>query len=228
MHHEGIKRSIPVIDGTVQTKRTISQRPSSYTNVPPSSLRTKDPFVPPVTCQTRIEVQEGQDTREHEWLHHVQKLVGLAELSKDDFISWAAFNASTTHPLADPPTVVALMPLFVESAHNVAMILHAMNVVKSSTEHLNSGQVPVIAMDQPLFAIAKTIQWNFPATHGEDKFMIIFGGLHIEMALFRTVGDWLQGSGWTEAIQTAGIATPGVADSLIKVSHLKKQDMPTR
>lgn len=48
------------------------------------------------------------------------------------------------------------MPLFLECAHSVTMIKHSMNVVKSATEYLNPGQVPVLVMDQPLFAIAKT------------------------------------------------------------------------
>ena len=50
----------------------------------------------------------------------------------------------------------------------------------------------------------------------------MFGGLHIEIAMFRTIGDWLEGSGWTTAIHSAGIATAGVADSLTKVSHLTR------
>ena len=28
--------------------------------------------------------------------------------------------------------------------------------------------------------------------------MVMFGGLHIEMAALKTVGDWLESSGWAE------------------------------
>ena len=76
-----------------------------------------------------------------------------------------------------------LMPHFLE------------NVVKVAVEHLNPGQIPVLVMDQPLFAIAQTIQWNSPNTHGEDKYLIRFGGLHIEMIAFNILGEWLEGSG---------------------------------
>ena len=44
-----------------------------------------------------------------------------------------------------------------------------MNVVNDVVQHLNPGQTPVIAMDQPLFALAKLIQWNMPETQGEDR-----------------------------------------------------------
>ncbi len=64
-----------------------------------------------------------------------------------------------------------------------------MNVVKAAVEHLNPGQTPVLTMDQPLYAIAKQIQWNWPDTHGEEKYVIVFGGLHIEMAALKALGE---------------------------------------
>ena len=68
-----------------------------------------------------------------------------------------------------------------------------MNVVKAATEYPNPGQITV--MDQPLFAIAKIIQWNFTATHGEDTYFIMAGGLYIEMTAFKVIGNWLDESG---------------------------------
>ena len=43
----------------------------------------------------------------------------------------------------------------------------------------------------------------------------IFGGLHIEMAALRQLGDLLKGGGWTGALTEAEIATSGTADSLL-------------
>jgi len=40
-----------------------------------------------------------------------------------------------------------------------------------------------MTFDAPLFALAKLIQWKWPDTYGENKFVAIFGGLHIEMAI---------------------------------------------
>ena len=42
------------------------------------------------------------------------------------------------------------------------------------------------------------------------------------MALWNTIGDFLDCSGWTAALCEAGIATAGVADSFLKVSHLTR------
>ena len=46
------------------------------------------------------------------------------------------------------------------------------------------------------------------------------GGLHLEMALWNTLGDVLEGSGWTTALAEAEVASSGTADSFLKVAHL--------
>ena len=46
--------------------------------------------------------------------------------------------------------------------------------------------------------------------------VVMFGGLHIEMAAFRTIGDWLEDSGWMSALVEADITSPGTADSFLK------------
>ena len=126
-----------------------------------------------------------------------------------------------------PPTksdvsFTSMLPLFRDTANSVAMILHSMNVVKNAVEILNPGQVPVIACDQPLYALAKQIQWSWPETHGENMFVVMFGGLHIEMAALKTLGDLLESSGWTGALVQAGVATSGTADSFLKASHVTR------
>lgn len=63
-----------------------------------------------------------------------------------------------------------MLPLFHEHAQSVAMIRHAMDIVRASVATLNGLQTPVIGFDQPLFTLAKIIQWNWPDSHGETKF----------------------------------------------------------
>ncbi len=49
---------------------------------------------------------------------------------------------------------------------------------------------------------------------------VMHGGLHIEMAVFRGIGNLLHGSGWTSALIDAGIATHGKAESFLLYSHV--------
>ena len=102
------------------------------------------------------------------------------------------------------------------------MVKHGMGVIKKAIHHVNPGQITVMAVYQPLYALAKQIQMNWPDTHGEDKCFVILGGLHIEMATLRALGIWLQDSGWVPALVQAEIATPGTAESFIKVAHVTK------
>ena len=97
-----------------------------------------------------------------------------------------------------------------------------MNVLKEITDYLNPGQILVMEVDQPLFALAKYAKWSWPQTLGEDKFVVMFGGLHIEMAIWDTIGDFLNCSGWTAALCEAGVATSGIADSFLKALHLTR------
>ncbi len=125
-------------------------------------------------------------------------------------------------PMEDPPAVCALLPVFYETAATPSMIKHGMDVQKQAIEYLNPGQISVTTFDQPLFALAKYVQWKWPATHGEALYVVMLGGLHTEMALWSTLGDILEGSGWTTALIEAEVASSGTADSFVKVSHLTR------
>jgi hypothetical protein len=50
----------------------------------------------------------------------------------------------------------------------------------------------------------------------------MLGGLHTEMALWRTLGDLLDGSEWFVALSDAEVASSGTADSFLTVTHLAK------
>ena len=48
----------------------------------------------------------------------------------------------------------------------------------------------------------------------------MLGGLCIEMAAFKPLGKWVLGSGWSEALTNATVASPGVANSFLTASHI--------
>ena len=145
------------------------------------------------------------------------------DTSQDMKTSWAAFHASEMQPYQESPLhYSSLLPLFEEQAKSAAMMHHSFDVVSQSVNFLNPGQVPVTACDQPLFALAKQIQWHFPETHGEEHLVVMLGGLHIEFAALTTIGDWLEDSGWTSALVEANVASAGIADSFLKGSHISR------
>ena len=72
------------------------------------------------------------------------------------------------------------MPLFQEDSSSISMIVHGMDIIKRAVSNVNGSQVPVIAMDQPLSAKVKLIQWAWPEKYGETQLVFVFGLLHIE------------------------------------------------
>ena len=104
----------------------------------------------------------------------------------------------------------------------MAMIQHSMKIVKEGVAYVNPNQTPVIAMDQPLFAIVKQIQWEKADLYGEENYVVMMGGLHVEMASLKMVGHWLDKSGWDSALVQAGITTRGRADSILKAAHITR------
>ena len=105
--------------------------------------------------------------------------------------------------------LIALPSLFFERSASPTMIKHGMGVQRQAIQFLNLGQTPVtFTFDQPLFALPKLVQWQFPTTHGEEKYVVMLGGLYTEMALWNVLGDFLGGS--------------EVQNLLLKAAHLTR------
>ena len=196
--------------------------PDKYAVVPAVSCKTTEFGVPDTLISDKqagsLQEAQNQETR---WVEHAAAFLNKDKLEKGDKMTWASFH-SLSDTSETKPAIIALLPLFYEKAATMAMIKHGKDIQKNITEYINPGQIPVMAFDQPLFALAKFSQWCWPDTHGEDKYVVMFGGLHIEMALWNTIGTYLDGSGWTTALSDSGIAGTGTADSYLKASHLTR------
>ena len=114
-----------------------------------------------------------------------------------------------------------MLPFFTEDSKSVGMIMHAMRLIKQSINFLNRGQIPVVALDQALYTIAKKVQWTWPNEFREDHFVVVLGGLHIEMALMSMIDDVLEGSGWVDALIKSCLGSHGVVESFLS-SHVKR------
>ena len=169
------------------TSKSVGELPQSYTQVTPVTLESNVP--PPDNYQLQqepaTESTSNLITKENGWLQNASNIADSSSASAAEniqCISWAAYHSTNEQPRQSSPSAInALLPLFPDEAKSAAMIKHAMDVIKSCIDYLNPGQVPVIAVDQPLYAIAKQIQWKWNNLYGETKFVIMFGGLHIEV-----------------------------------------------
>ena len=67
------------------------------------------------------------------------------------------------------------MPLLPENVHATVLLSRVMNLVKEAVERLNSNQTSLLTMDQPLSAIAKEIQRQWPDSFSNNKYVIMMG-----------------------------------------------------
>ncbi|KAK3889720.1 hypothetical protein Pcinc_006286 [Petrolisthes cinctipes] len=195
--------------------------PDSYAFVPAVALKTTAVAVPECSVSEVTSCLDEAITQERRWIEDALPHLET-KLTCGDAIAWAAYHASIQPPVEDPPALHALLPLFYEKSATPAMIKHGMDVLRQAVEFLNPGQIPVTTFDQPRFVLAKCIQWKWPGTHDEKVHVVMLGGLHTEMAFWNTLGDVLDGSGWTTALTEAGVASPGTANSYLKAAHLTR------
>lgn len=82
-----------------------------------------------------------------------------------------------------------------------------LGVVKQLTLHLKPSQKHIIITgDQPVYALGKQVQWMYPEQFPDVLWMM--APLLIEIAFSDAMGNWLDGSGWTDLFERAKITTP--------------------
>ena len=109
-------------------KKSVSELPEFYANVPPAVSQKKplvglppllDGFVPLVenNCFNKSKEEELK------WLNYVQEEVSNQRIPSD--VSWGAYHSlNLIHDSDRLPSVTSLLPLFSEQAKSVAMIKH--------------------------------------------------------------------------------------------------------
>ena len=84
------------------------------------------------------------------------------------------------------------------------MVRHSLNIIKKC--------------DQPTVHHCKERSVEMATRLWRGQVCFMFGGLHIELAALKTLGNLLKDSGWTSALVQAGVTTAGTADSFLKSS----------
>ena len=209
------------LSGVPWSRRVTSRLPNSYTSLPPTGNPTSDLAVSCVNSSLSTYPTPDYLPLLNDWLETVDKHVIIDNIDHNEHVGFAAY-----HSLSVPDVVYkchsTLLPLLRDEVHSPGMVRHLMDLIMDITSKVNNGQAAVITADQPVYAIAKNLQWKFPKVYGEDHLVIMLGGLHIEMAIATMIGKWLTGSGWTEMLMRAEFATSGRCDMLLRGSNVKR------
>ena len=164
---------------------------------------------------------EAESRKEKQWLEQSQLILTKPTIAETDMISWAGyFSENDLSPLVEP-SLTGILPLFEEKSASLPMLKHGLKVITSTVQKLNLNQIPIVAADQPLYALLKSIQWKYEI-YNEQRVVIMLGGLHTEMCAWSVLGKLLDHSGWVDALTEAEVTTPGRAQAIVHASHLKR------
>lgn len=97
------------------------------------------------------------------------------ESNNGESISWSAYNSRSCADISSFKSTSAMLPLIKDNVNSPSVVRHTMDIVISTTQKINPGQTPVWTGDQPVYAIAKELQWLYPEKYGEDKLVVMLG-----------------------------------------------------
>lgn len=115
-----------------------------------------------------------------EWLSDCHKGMSGSELESYSCVVY--FSSKVVHK-ETPKLIKALLPVFRDQPNTAEMITHSMGLIQRSTALLSPTQIAVMALDQPLFSLAKAVQIT-NSCYSMDKIFLILGELHIEQVCY--------------------------------------------
>ena len=223
IQHPEVCAPVPTLqlEDMAWSRTVCSTLPDTYTCVPETGNVTYD--IPIASINTCLSASDAKPLEQlFPWLNVVESAVcGETHCVNSSF---AAYHSTTAAEEQTEPILCnnTLLPLLPDRIQSPATTRHLMNIVIHITNTINKQQPAVITADQPVYAVAKALQWKYPDLYGEDRIVMMMGGLHIEMAIQNIIGKWLAGSGWTDIFLKAGVATAGRCESLLRSSHVKR------
>lgn len=109
------------------------------------------------------------------WLDSNNKIMN--EECNNEAISWSAYNSRSSVDISSYKSTSTMLPLIKDNVNSPSVVRHTMDIVISTTRKINPTQTPVWTGDQPVYAIAKQIQWLYPEKYGEDRIVVMLGNL---------------------------------------------------
>eukprot|EP00112_Aurelia_sp_Birch-Aquarium-sp1_P023888 Seg731.3 transcript_id=Seg731.3/GoldUCD/mRNA.D3Y31 product="hypothetical protein" protein_id=Seg731.3/GoldUCD/D3Y31 len=213
--------ALPELKKDIADSRTELRLPESYTSLPPTKAAIAEYPLQSVNhshfgCTNPL-------AEANEWLTHLETLTDAdSNVNIAQHMSWSGFHSQNAANVTPVKTLSTLLPLLKDSVNSTSMVRHTMDIIKQILLLINPKQAAVITADQPVYTLGKQIQWMYPDLYGEDKLLMMMGGLHIEMAFLDAIGDWLEGSGWVEVLVKAEVNTPGRAESFLSGKQVKR------
>ena len=158
-----------------------------YDNINPvSRVKIQFPILTTSEYPKNITVNPVLDSLE--WLKFLHGTNSTNAKASEKSCNWAVHFQEK---IASNTFSSVLLPFINESINSPAMLKHCMTVIQDVVHKVNSGQIPII-ISLPVYALLKQIERNF-SNDLNDAFIVMMGGLLIEMVMFHVLGLMLLG-----------------------------------
>lgn len=178
-HNEDSKQATVLQKSDFSNKRKPSL-PDDYYNIP--LVPSIDGVLPVSTVNwyTDTNTDETNNPLDYSknWLENFNMLMDN-ENSYENGLSWGAFNSRHSNDKSSFKSTSAMLPLLKDDINSPAVVMHSLDIVIAATKKLNPNQTPVNTADEPVYAIAKQLQWLYPEKYGEDKLILMLGNYFI-------------------------------------------------
>ena len=192
--------------------------PTSYTEILPTKESNAEIPNTEYCGVSPIKMSNQSLKSKDEMKAWTDKLLKSNKADANGKISFTGFFAREQPPKIKK-TRSSLLPLLSDSVNSAAMVRHCIEVSLKITQKLNPGQITVLTADQPVYAIGKQVQWHYNKKY---ELFWMMGPLHIEMVMLSAIGDWLEGSGWIQVFEKAGVSTTGRIESFLTGKKVKR------
>ena len=144
----------------------------------------------PCYLPSQVKMPESAEPPNLEMSKELQDIISedTLWLQEQGSASWAIFHSHRNQPTKTHADISSMLPIRRDNSKSATTIRHTMSIIAQVIQCINPGQKPVIVFDQPLYAIAKKLQWYYPHQYGTGKFVIMMGALQIEMSTLSALG----------------------------------------
>ncbi|MES9880361.1 MAG: hypothetical protein ABW185_05705, partial [Sedimenticola sp.] len=134
--------------------------------------------------------------------------------------TWSGFNSLLSSD-DTPPTCIRTLPLLTSPAHEYSTLLNVFRQTQQVSEQIVGPELPVVlTMDMDLYQRALKLQVAKPEL--KDKFVLRIGELHTVLCMLRTIGSFIEGSGFEDAWDEADIFGPLTTRQILEGRHLRR------
>ncbi|MES9882594.1 MAG: hypothetical protein ABW185_17125, partial [Sedimenticola sp.] len=135
--------------------------------------------------------------------------------------TWSAFNSQLARDDDSTLTCIRTMPLLASPAHEYSTLLNVFRQTQLVSDQIVGPDSPVIlTMDMDLYQRALKLQIAKPELQG--RIILRIGELHTVFCMLRTIGSFIEGSGFDDSWIEAGIYGSSTTRQILEGKHMKR------